>query len=103
MMDILQIIISSVVSLIVGGGLSTLITMRFFIKKQKLDVVKNETDAHQVQVEYFEKRITSLITQLDAAQDAFDKTLEMLCENCTYKIYYLAAKKRLDNDCTKKS
>jgi predicted RNase H-like nuclease (RuvC/YqgF family) len=85
--------------MIVGGGLSVLITIRYFVKKERLSTEKQEIETEEFKIEFFKNRIADLekeVDRLKQEQQEFKNVILDMCKDCKYKIYFEIAKERLN-------
>lgn len=92
MNDILQNILPSLVSLLIGGGLTAVITARSVRQKAKADAMMSVQDVYQETItdlrqdrlsqrEEFERQITDLKTRIESLQADVENLKKLKCYN----------------------
>lgn len=92
MNDLIQNILPSVVSLVVGGGLTAIITSRSIRQKAKADAMMSVQDVYQETIsdlrqdrlsqrEEFERQITELKTRIETLQADIENLKKLKCYN----------------------
>ena len=88
----LEIIISSAVGLVCGGGLVTIFTLRATRRLKNAESRLAEVDANKNTIDLLNKDVQLLMKR----EEERIKVQDMLCATCTYKQFFLKAEKRMN-------
>ena len=88
----LEIIISSAVGLVCGGGLVSLLTLRATRRLKNAESRLAEVDANKNTIDLLNRDVQLLMKR----EEERIKVQDMLCATCTYKQFFLKAEKRMN-------
>lgn len=88
----LEVIISSAVGLVVGGGLTSLFTLRATRRMKNAESRLSEVDANKNTIALLSRDVELLMKR----EEERVKVQDMLCATCTYKQFFLKAEKRMN-------
>lgn len=87
----LELIISSAVGLVVGGGLQGIFTLRATRRLKNAESRLSEVDANKKTIDLLSKDVELLMKR----EEERVRVQDMLCSTCTYKQFFLKTEKRM--------
>ena len=90
-------VVLSVIGLLAGGGLGSLLSTRYVRKLKKEEARQKETESDVNEFNALRTIIDGLTEEVKFLQDRLHSQVEMsdaLCKDCTYKQFYMKMEKR---------